>query len=239
MKLKLLLLLFSFFYQFSFSQSEKLLKGILSSDNFLLENVDVINKSSQKSTITNDKGEFIIEAIANDSLLFYSKDYYLKKIKLSNEQIKKNNLQVVMIKKPEELKEVVVNQMKSIRLSTDKNYEQKKLDDLDLEKRDGKLRTGVYDGFIENGMTFVKRLFISKNKPQPEVEFATLAKNTCDQRFYIETLKLKPEEINLFLQFCDADPKSKSLIEYHNVLTMMEFLLAKNIEFKKLDEVLR
>ena len=106
-----------------------------------------------------------------------------------------------------------------------------------IEKRDGKLRTGGYDGSIENGMTFVKRLFISKNKHQPEVEFATLAKNTCDQRFYIETLKLKPEEINLFLQFCDADPKSKSLIEYHNVLTMMEFLLAKNIEFQKLDEV--
>jgi hypothetical protein len=86
--------------------------------------VDVINKTSQKSTTTNDKGVFIIEVKANDSLLFYTKDYYLKKIKLSNEQIEQNNLQVVMIKKPEELEEVVINQMKSIKLSKDENYKQ-------------------------------------------------------------------------------------------------------------------
>jgi len=197
--------------------------------------VDVINKTSQKSTTTNDKGVFIIEVKANDSLLFYTKDYYLKKLKLSNEQIEQNNLQVVMIKKPEELEEVVINQMNSIKLSKDENYKQGKLDDIDVEKRGGKLRTGVYDGSIENGMTKIKRLFGSKNKTLPEIEFATLAKSTCDQKFYIETLKLKPEEIDLFLQFCDADPKSKTLIKNHNVLSMMDFLSFKNFEYKKLN----
>jgi hypothetical protein len=81
-------------------------------------------------------------------------------------------------------------------------------------------------------------LFIKEKEPEkealPEIEFATLAKNTCDQKFYLEKLKLKPEEIDLFLQFCDADPKSKKLIENTNVLSMMDFLSAKNIEFQKL-----
>lgn len=69
---------------------------------------------------------------------------------------------------------------------------------------------------------------------KPKIEFKQLAKSSCDQKFYIETLQLKPEEIPLFLQFCDADPKSKTLIENSNVLSMMNFLLSKNIEFKKL-----
>jgi hypothetical protein len=30
-----------------------------------------------------------------------------------------------------------------------------------------------------------------------------------ETKVFTETLKLKPEQIELFLQFCDADPKSK------------------------------
>jgi hypothetical protein len=234
MKIKLLLLLFFFFYQFSFSQTEKLLKGILSSDSFLLQNVDVINKTSKKSTTTNEKGEFVIEVKANDSLLFYSKNYFSKRIKITTQQIEQKYLQVDMIKKPEELEEVVINQMKTIKLSKNKNYEQGKLDEIEMEKRGGKLRTGVYDGSIENGMTKIQRLFGSENKTPPDIEFTALAKNTCDQKFYIETLKLKTEEIDLFLQFCESDPTSKTLIKNHNVLSMMDFLSIKNIEFQKL-----
>jgi hypothetical protein len=245
MKVKLLLVLSLFAYQFAFSQTEKLLKGVVSSDNFLLQNVDVINKNSQKSTKTNDKGEFVVTVKANDSLLFYAKNYYLKRLKVSKEEIGQNNLQVVMIKKPEELDEVVVEKIHTIKLKKDNAYEQGKRDEIDVVKsvEDIKKRT-VYDGAIDNGMNFVaigkKILDLFRKEKEPEkdvlldVEFATLAKNTCDQKFYLETLKLKPEEIDLFLQFCDIDPKSKKLIEHHNILSMMDFLSAKNIEFQKL-----
>jgi hypothetical protein len=67
----------------------------------------------------------------------------------------------------------------------------------------------------------------------PKIEFITLAKTSCNQKFYIETLKLKPEEIELFLQFCNADPKSKIVTQNNNSLAMMDFLFAKNLEFKK------
>ncbi|MNT86482.1 hypothetical protein D3C72_2267770 [compost metagenome] len=71
-------------------------------------------------------------------------------------------------------------------------------------------------------------------KSGSSIEFKELAKISCDEKFYLQTLKLKPEEIALFLDFCDADPKSKILIENPNVLGMMDFLSSKNIEFKKL-----
>ena len=61
-----------------------------------------------------------------------------------------------------------------------------------------------------------------------------MARKTCDEKFYIQTLHLKPEEINLFLQFCEADPKSQTLSKETSVLNIMDFLIYKNSDFKKL-----
>ena len=245
MKVKLLITIFLLIYQFSFSQTEKLLRGVVTSDNFLLKNVDVINKTSKKSTTTNDKGEFLIETKVNDSLLFYAKNFNWKRLKVSKEQIESNNLQVVMFKKAEELDEVIVAKKQNLKLSKDKKYEQNKLDEYATEKFDN--REGYQElrkGTFVNGLNFVTigkkllDLFSKEKEPEKEalteIEFVTLAKNTCDQKFFTESLKLKPEEIDLFLQFCDTDPKSKKLIEHHNVLSMMDFLMTKNIEFQKL-----
>jgi hypothetical protein len=245
MKVKLLLAIFLLVHQFSFSQTEKLLKGVVSSDNFLLQNVDVINKTSRKSTKTNNKGEFLIAVTANDSLLFYSNDFNLKRLKVSPKQIELNNLQVVMFKKAEELDEVIVAKKQNLKLSKDKKYEQNKLDQYRTEKFDNtEGHQAMREGTFVNGLNFVtigKKLLdlFSKEKELekealPEIEFATLAKNTCDQKFYLETLKLKPDEVDLFLQFCEADPKSKKMIENHNIISIMDFLTTKNEEFKNL-----
>jgi len=245
MKVKLLIVLSLFVCQFGFSQTEKLLKGVVTSDNFLLQNVEVINKTSKKSTTTNDRGEFLIQVKVNDSLLFYAKDFNWKRLKVSKEQIELNNLKVVMFKKAEELDEVIVAKKQNLKLSKDKKYEQSKRDEYATEKFDN--REGyqpMREGTFVNGLNFATigkkllDLFAKEKDPEkdapPEIEFATLAKNTCDQKFFTESLKLKPNEIDLFLQFCDADPKSKKLIEHNNVLSMMDFLLSKNMEFQKL-----
>jgi uncharacterized protein YueI len=81
------------------------------------------------------------------------------------------------------------------------------------------------------GLFIKEKEEVSQIKPQ--IEFKQLAKSTCDEKFYLQTLKLKPEEIDLFIQFCDADPKSKMLISSSNELNMMDFLIIKNIEFQK------
>jgi hypothetical protein len=247
MKVNLLVVLFLFLCQSSYSQKEKPLKGTISSDSFLLKNVDVINITSKKSTTTNDKGEFIIQAKVNDSLYFYAKEFYLKKMKLASDQIVQNNLEIRMSKIPEELEEVVIRKIdaSAFRWRGDEKYEQGKTSQVSLDKAANKPKTGVYDGSIENGADLLQiggmilGLFIKDKEPSkekvPQIEFVALAKNTCDQKFYLETLKLKPDQIDLFLQFCDADPKSRIVIEHHNILSMMDFLTAKNIEFQKLN----
>jgi hypothetical protein len=243
MKVKLLLTLSLIVSQFSYSQTEKYLKGVVSSDNFLLYNVDVINKTSKEVTKTNENGEFLIAVAANDSLFFYSKNFNLKKLKVSPKQIEVNNLQVVMFKKAEELDEVIVEKKQNLKLSKDKKYEQSKRDQYNTEKFDN--REGfqaMREGTFVNGLNFVTigkkllDLFSNEKEPEkdaPEIEFSILAKRTCDQKFYLEKLKLKPEEIDLFLQFCNEDPKARKVTNENNELSMMDFLISKNIEFQK------
>jgi hypothetical protein len=247
MKVKLLSTLLLLSCQFSFSQNEGLLQGTVFNQNLPIPSVNVVNFNTKAQTITDQFGNFSIVAKIDDLLVFISKDYELKKLVVNQKFYDENKLLVYLNLKPEELKEVVITNMPSIKLSANQAYEQGKLDEIALDKVAKKLSTGVYDGTLKNGADLMriggmifglfKKEKESPKEKAPEIEFTVLAKKTCDQKFYLETLKLKPEEIDLFLQFCDADPKSKILCQYHNVLSVMDFLSTKNIEFQKLNNI--
>jgi len=244
MKLKLLLLLSICISTFTYSQTHKLLRGKVMSENFLLQNVEVVNRNKQINTKTNEKGEFILEASVNDSILFYDKDYHLKGIKLSLEDLETNNIIIPIHRKPEELKEIVIHKV-SVDWKYDKSWEQLKRDEVAVYRKSNALKNpGVNDGTIENGMDFVKigkMLFgglskRNKEKAANPENFKDVAKTTFDQKFYTETLQLKQEEIERFLIFCNFDPESKStLSENSNDLILMDFLHKKSIEFKKIN----
>lgn len=215
------------------------------SENFLLQNVDVINKNKETGTKTNENGEFIISASANDSILFYDKNYHLKRIKLSLDDLETNNIIVRINRKPEELKEIVIRKV-STDWEFDKKWEQLKRDEIAVYRKSKTLKnSGVYDGTIENGMDFVKigkmlfgGLFKKDKKPDAEIEFKDVATSNFDEKFYTETLQLKKEEIEPFLTFCNFDPESKKVLTNNsNALVLMDFLYQKNIEFKKIHAV--
>ena len=246
MKVKLLLILFVFVSQITYSQAHKLLRGKVMSDNFLLQNVDVINKHTQTGTRTNEKGEFILSASVNDSILFYVKDYTLKGIKLSVQDLETNNIIVRIEKTPEELKEVIIHRV-DIDWKFDEKFDEKlerqKSEEAGVRRRANALKVqDVNNGTIENGMDFVKigkklaGLFKGKDEKEiPEKEFKELATSSFDQKFYTETLQLKKEEIDAFLTFCNFDPESKkTLSENSNDLILMDFLYKKSIEFRKI-----
>jgi hypothetical protein len=71
-------------------------------------------------------------------------------------------------------------------------------------------------------------------KKTSETDFKKLIAKSIPSDFFTKDLKLKPEEKDLFIEFCDADPRSKNLLENNNVLATMDFLYAKNKMFKKL-----
>jgi len=247
MKTKLLASIFIFIlYHSGFAQANKRIQGQVFFDKTAATKVEVINATAKTVTLTDTDGKFVIDISIHDVLVFVAKNHEIKEMKISIAVLNQGDIKISLSPKVEELKEVVVQSMPSIKLSKDANWEQAKLDQYTLEKNAKKLKNpGVYTGSIENGMDLMRigaMIFKLFRKEKDEVkkvvindiDFITLAKASCDQKFYIDTLKLKPDEIALFLQFCEADPKSEVLTKNSNVLALMDFLSTKNIEFKKL-----
>ncbi len=199
--------------QIGFSQSEKLIQGRVLCDDFPLQGIEIVNLNTEKSTKTDSNGRFSISAKAEDMLVFVSEKYDYKRLLLDQEFLDKNNFTVLLTRKPEQLEEVLVTKAP---FNSKGLFSQEVADEIKLEK--GKHRNrNVYDG-----TTFSK------------IEFKELAKSNYPENFFINTLKLKPEEIELFLEFCDADPKSKTILENANPLKLMDFLFVKNNEFRKM-----
>lgn len=243
MRVELLTTITLFTCQFTFSQTEKILHGKVISQDITLKNVEVINKTSKTSTRTNTLGEFEIAVNVKDSLIFFSQGYYFKRIQLTQEDIVANNLIVNMLSKPKELDEVLIlsNKVKRISLSKEE-IEQIKLNK--SRPKQGMKIEGYKDGIapithqadlIRIGKLLYSIIKKKEKKPETaELNFIQLVTNTLDPKFFTKDLKLKPEEKEPFLKFCDADPKSKKLIENNNILKSMDFLFGKIEEFKKL-----
>jgi len=240
-KIKIVVLLLIISIQISFSQTETVYKGKVLCDNFPIEKVELINLNTEKSAFSNNTGEFSIVAKPKDIIVFASKLYEVKRISVQPENLN-NPLQIMsLIKKPEELNEVIVKKINWKPIGSDKTASNQ----IALDKMQSQIKNPfIYDGSITNGMDFNKigRLLIDlfkKDKTEvkkeiPEIKFYELAKNKNYQEYYSKSLNLKPQEIELFIQFCDADPKSKIVAQNNNSLVMMDFLFAKNLEFKKL-----
>ncbi|MCI9845198.1 hypothetical protein [Flavobacterium pectinovorum] len=240
MRVKLLTTISFFTYQLSISQTEKLLHGKVVSENLELKDVEVINKTDKTSTTTNDLGEFSILANVKDSLLFFSKKYYFTRFKLTQNDFD-NNLVVNMVARPEELQEVVVLNKKFVSWLSKEEIEQIKLNS--HKSKVGLPIAGYKEAIMPNGTDFIylgkqiRNLFKKEETPKketPKIDFNQLIKSTLNPDFLTKELKLKPEETALFIEFCEADPKSKILLENPNILATMDFLYAKNEDFKKL-----
>lgn len=243
MRVKLLTTISFFTYQLSISQTEKLLHGKVVIQDLPLKNVEVINKTAKISTRTNESGEFEIAVNIKDSLLFFSKDFLFTRLKVTAENIQSNSFTVNMIAKPEELKEVVVlnKESKTVWL-TKEEIEQIKLNA--HKSKEGLKIAGYKEAVMPLGTDFIylgkqiRNLFKKEESPKkesPKIDLNQLIKTTLNPDFFTKDLKLKPEETALFIEFCDADPKSKkTLLNNPNILALMDFLYAKNDEFKKL-----
>nr|WP_288833962.1 carboxypeptidase-like regulatory domain-containing protein [uncultured Flavobacterium sp.] len=241
---KLAVILLITIVQFSFSQSRKVINGSVFSQNLLIPDAEIINLSTERSTTTNANGEFSIAAKINDSILIFHKDYELKGIKISSDDLNTTKIKIEITRKAEELKEVVVHQV-NIDWKLDKKWEKEKNHEIAMEKKAKALKnSGVYNGTIENGMDFVKigkmifgDLFKGKKeKAENPDAFKEIAAANFDQKFYTETLQLKKEEMEAFLTFCNFDPESKKMLSKNsNNLELMDFLYKKSVEFKKIN----
>lgn len=224
----------------SFSQTEKSIHGKVSYQDNYQKNIDVINFTTKKITQTNVSGEFDITAKVGDVLILMSENFADQKYLLTTEDFQKDTVLIKLIEKPIPLDEVVIQQMKDIKIAA-VSYNDIKMTKIENERTRPK-NNDVYTGEIVNGMDFVEigkmvgKLFKSKKRKTTttEVSFTEYSKANFNQSFYTKTLKVKSEDTPRFLEYCEADPKSKTVIQNNDELAILQFLMEKKTEFDKL-----
>ncbi|MEL1242197.1 peptidase associated/transthyretin-like domain-containing protein [Flavobacterium flavipallidum] len=248
METKIMLLFFILFGQISWGQigARIILQGQVRNDLVPVENVIVFNANSNTGTLANQYGSFKIQAKANDTLVISSLMFKSKKIVLKAKDFIESKFVVELDVFTNELAEVLVlakRELSPIEGNTQKYVDLKYFDD---EKSSPKNRLLPPNGSFENGVDFV-RIYkdvigvLRKNNPQKtdfykDTSFSEVVMNKVNYSFFSNTLHLKDDEIKLFLIYCENDSKSRVLMQPNQEFKLMDFLITKNEEYKKITQ---
>lgn len=230
MKISLLLLCFCYF-QNCFSQN---IKGKVTANTFPIHNVEVINVSNKEVVNTNSEGVFEIKSTTGNWITFYHKNYDVVKIYVDSLFDFNKSLEINLSEKSIKIEEVLVEKkqpfLKGLKTGMPVIL-------------DNKPSVHFNDGSIPNGMDFmaIGKMIIGifKNKDKAEmkakipVQFRAFTTLSYSSDFLVSSLKLKPQEIEEFLSFCNFDPKSKEAVENSDKLILLQFLITKSEEYKK------
>lgn len=245
MRNKLGVLFICMFCQFITAQtnSRKPLHGQVVNDSVALESGYVLNINAKTRTFISANGLFDILARPKDTLLFASSAFQSKKIVLTEKNLADHLFLVQLDLVNNELKEVVVQ--KELKVKAFGGSTQKMID---TQFEDDKQSTAkniamMSDQTIKYGTDFVrifkdvKKLLKKKDEVKEEeisdVAFVEYAKLNFTPDFYSKTLDLKHDEIDLFLLYCSNDAESKKYLKPDDQFLLMDFMITKNLEFKK------
>ncbi|MCP2029905.1 hypothetical protein L1276_005100 [Flavobacterium sp. HSC-32F16] len=246
MKNKLGVLVVCLFCQIMLGQNgtRKSLHGQVTNKSLAIESGYVMNINAKSRTFIGPGGLFDILAQPKDTLLFTGLAFQSKKIVLTEKDCSQVLFTVSLDLVSNELKEVLVRKDLKVK-SLDSNTQKY----VDMQFEDDKLSTAkntvMYsDQTIKYGTDFVRifkdvKKLLSKNNEKEEVisdiAFVEYSKANFKPDFYTKTLGLKPDEVDLFLMFCSNDPESKRHLKEDQKFELIDFLINKNAEFKKVN----
>lgn len=241
--LKILVLFLS--CQFCFGQmlTRSTLHGRAVNDSNGIENGLVFNISSKTGGLIDNKGMFSILAKANDTLLVTSLGFKSKKVVLSRLDITSSFYKVNLEAVANELLSVVVYAKHVPHTefgSTQKIVDTQYFDD-SQSSPDNMLMmpSGTGDPNNMDVIRVYNKIFknLFKNNPEKsdfvsDVSFTSVAMHSVSYSFFTDKLKIKDDQIGLFLLYCENDPKSKAFLDPNQKFEIMDFLITKYEAFK-------
>ena len=240
MKKTLLFLLVLF--QLGYSQDRQLIQGKVIYRNINVVAANVINNTSQSTTITDDLGEFQIYAKEGDEIIFSSVQYIIRTVKITDEIIKNKRLTVQINERIRELDEVVITPDNTEKFLDLKEEEFKgfdyvadkstKIENPLTETRE--LRYGV--DFV-NIFKLLKTIIDSKSEEEKENLIASeVIPYLFEDDFFTENLLLATSQINDFLIYIDTRPNVIDVLLEKNQFLLIDFLLNESIRYKEINE---
>ncbi|MED5269529.1 MAG: carboxypeptidase-like regulatory domain-containing protein [Bacteroidota bacterium] len=240
MKKKLLFLFLLF--QFGYSQDRQLIQGKVIYRNINVVAANVINNTSQSTTITDDLGEFQIYAKEGDEIIFSSVQYIIRTVRITDEIIKNKRLTIQINERIRELDEVVITPDNTEKFLDLKEEEFKgfdyvadkstKVENPLTETRE--LRYGV--DFV-NIFKLLKTIIDSKSEEEKENLIASeVIPYLFEDDFFTENLLLASSQINDFLIYIDTRPNVIDVLLEKNQFLLIDFLLNESIRYKEINE---
>lgn len=203
-----LLILFVVVSQMTFCQTagEKLIHGKIVVDSGNAGGVSIINLVNEKSTISDNNGEFYILAKADDLLVFSSVNLeYYRRI-IEEEDMKPEVLTIKMTSKITELEEVIVNKHPEIN-AVDLGISPKGIKKYTPAERklatasSSKLNPMGLDPFI-NAISGRTKMLKKELEVEKKEHLLTYIGALFDDEYYIKTLKIPAIYIKGFQYYC-------------------------------------
>lgn len=221
-----LYLCFLFFSILSFSQkNNKLIKGKIFYNENEISDVHIINKNSNQGTSSNDFGFFEIPVSVGDTLVFSHINQIEKSIKITEETLKRELVEIHLEGKTYLLEEITLEKPKSIFYVDPEILPPPKVNaqtlNLPYANTVAKKDYSVFK-FRSGGIVSLDNLFGAlngNNKRRKELQKITLEDKILSKirkyftdDFFITDLNINPENINPFLNYCFK----KNIITYYN-----------------------
>jgi len=243
MKTKTIIIALCLFCQFCFGQTltRKPLHGMVVNDSVNIQSGYVLNVNSNSRTFINSQGFFNILAKTNDTLLLSSLGLKSKKIVLAEKDFAVSLLVIKLNTFINPLQEVVVTRnvikpnLGNIQRIIDTEYFDDKQSSLDNPLMPSEIKYGMDIDRI--GKMIWKSFFkenLGKENDAYYGDFTEIVPKRIHQFFFTNTLKLKEDEIGLFLIYCENDPKAKALLKPESEFELIEFLVIKSEAFKRI-----
>jgi hypothetical protein len=232
MKIKITLIYLCFcFFPNCFAQK---IKGKVVSNNLPISTVEVINNSNKEVVNTNTEGVFEIKASSGNWITFYHKNYEVVKLYVDSLFDFNKSLDVVLFEKSIKIEEVVVEKKQPFLKGMKYGMPVLPYNKPSVHFNDGSIPNGM--DFIAIGKLIIG-LFVNKDKThvnrKEPVDFLAFTVQSYTTDFLVSSLKLKSEDVEEFLNFCSFDPKAKEAVQNSDKMTLLQFLISKAEEYKK------
>lgn len=199
-----------------------------------ISNVEVINISNKEVVTTNSDGVFEIKATKGNWISFYHKNYDVVKLYVDSLFDYNSTLEIKLTEKTIKIEEVLVEKKQPFLKGMKYGMPVIPYNKPSVHFNDGSIPNGM--DFMAIGKMIIG-LFKNKDKikikEKEPIEFRAFTSQSYTTDFLASSLKLKSEEIEEFLNFCSFDPKAKEAVENSEKLVLLQFLISKLEEYKK------
>lgn len=211
------------------------LRGTVLYNNAYVPRENVINLTTGDATMTDTKGAFSIWVREGDQLAFTAVNYELEVVRITEAMVQNNRLVIEVAEKVRALDEVVVTpgnqeQFLALKNETFKRYTYPIDRSTEVENiAQSEAVRGMQNGL--NVVNLFKALFTpskAEGQQRAALKVSEVLRQVYDDTFFVVDLRVPPDKIDDFLQYCDAKIPSQLLLRKENEFQLIDFLVTQS-----------